>query len=149
MNINIENNCKRAKAFKTLIKDHSLKITSDQSLFTLYHHNGFSKSTIDYICSTEDLCHVNDLSNLTLEPATINSSSHVPLICTLFLDINKSRTYLKKSKINVRKKTNWDKCDPDKYSNELDHFYSFFTFQNDKLSNDTTLSIPKMPGKLT
>ena len=27
-------------------------------------------------------------------------------------------------------------------------FFQFFTSENDKLSNDTTFSVPKMPGKL-
>ena len=106
---NINSTCKRGKYLNALLRDHHLITVSDIEKNTLYHHNGFSTSIIDYVFLSEDL--KTDAPGFTLDTSTMNSSSHVPIFGNVKFNINTHGFTKSQDCIKSSKKVLGKKCD--------------------------------------
>ena len=83
---------------------------------TFQHHNGSSSAQLDYFLCGKETEHL--ILNIVIDDRydAINTSDHKPVTCTI---LTRDRQQIKSEDKPINSKPNWEKCDIQKYKEEL------------------------------
>ena len=115
INLNVSNT--RSSNMIQLIAEKNLIFNKKQKS-TFFHHDGKSRSQIDFITHSQEL---NETEFEILERSALNSSTHIPVL-SRFSTKTCQKAYPNKEKINetqTSRRLKWSKCDTEVYNKHL------------------------------